>query len=237
MPPVFFRFCLFSLLALACSGTAGADESREAELQRTIERLEKQNNVLRNTCAQAKKEAAETAEKFAEVRRRLEALGGATLGGSEERLVRATADIEVLNDRIRKVEEAAVRLSGTIIAYMKQAVAEDPQTRANVESKLRELDMVLGLRQQPVREGAGSLSKANIISIDSESGLIVLNVGTTEGLRVGMPLRITRGEQVIGDAIVSDVRKEIAGALVQKLETPSELVRVGDSAAVITIDQ
>lgn len=231
------RLGAFSLIALAVMGICQAEESKEAEMQRKIERLEKQNNVLRNSCAQAQKEAAESAEKFAEVRRRLEALGGATLGGSEERLVRATADIEVLNERIKKVEEAAVRLSGTIIAYMKQAVAEDPQTRANLESKLRELDMVLGLRQQPVREGAGSLANANVISIDSESGLVVLNVGTVTGLRVGMPLRISRGEQIIGEAIVCDVRKGIAGALVQKLESPSELVRVGDSAAVKTIDQ
>lgn len=237
MPSGSFKLCSLLLAVFAVGAVSKADESREAEMQRTIERLEKQNNVLRNSLAQAQTEAAETSRKFEEVRRRLEALGGATLGGSEERLVRATADIEVLNERIRKVEEAAVRLSGTIIAYIKQAVVEDPQTRANVESKLRDLDMVLGLRQQPLREGAGSLANANILSIDSESGLIVLNVGSAAGLRVGMPLRVTRGEQVIGEAIVNDVRKEIAGALVQKLENSSELVRVGDSVAVKTNNQ
>lgn len=237
MPSGFFKLCSLLLALTAAGAVSKADESREAEMQRTIERLEKQNNVLRNSLAQAQTETAETSRKFEEVRRRLEALGGATLGGSEERLVRATADIEVLNERIRKVEEAAVRLSGTIIAYIKQAVVEDPQTRANVESKLRDLDMVLGLRQQPLREGAGSLANANILSIDSESGLIVLNVGSAAGLRVGMPLRVTRGEQVIGEAIVNDVRKEIAGALVQKLENSSELVRVGDSVAVKTNNQ
>ncbi len=228
-----------AVFAVGVSGACGAEQgSTEAELLHKIERLEKQNAVLRASYAQAQKEAAENAEKSAEVRRRLEALGGAaSIGGSEERLVRATADLEVLNERLRKVEEAAVRLSGTIIAYMKQAVAEDSQTRANVESKLRELDMVLGLRQQPVREGAGSLSNASIVSIDSESGLLVLNVGSSEGLRVGTPLKVTRGEQIIGEAIVSDVRKNISGALIQKLESPSELVRVGDSAAVKTQDQ
>lgn len=234
----FSSVLLLSLsLGLAAVVSGQEKEDVEAELLRKIERLEKQNSVLRTSYAQAQKELADTAEKFAEVRRRLEALGGTTQGGSEERLVRATADIEVLNDRLRKVEETAVRLSGTIIVYMKQAIAEDAQSRANVESLIRELDMVLGLRHQPLREGAGTLADARIISIDSQSGLIVLNVGSTEGLRVGTPIRITRGDQTIGEAIISDVRQDICGALIQKLESPTELVQVGDSAAVKTLDQ
>lgn len=212
-------------------------EKENATLRTANERLEKQNTTLRATNIQEKKKAAETAEMFAEVRRRLEALGAAAGSGNEQRLVEAVAEVEMLSGRLRKMEDAAVRLSGTIIAYMQQAVVEDPQSRANVESRLRELDMELGNRQQPLREGAGTLANASIISIDSESGLLVLNVGSTAGLRVGTPLMISRGEQSIGEAIVTEVRKDICGALVQKLESSTELVRVGDSAAVKTFDQ
>ena len=42
--------------------------------------------------------------------------------------------------------------------------------------------------------------------------------------------------QTIGEAVVTDVRKEVCGALVQKLETPADPVRVGDSASVKTND-
>lgn len=236
--PSFRKLLPAAAIAVGAATACGAEEgSTVAELQRKIERLEKQNATLSASYAQAQKEAAETAARFAEVRRRLEALGGATGSGSEERLVSAVAEVEILRKRIREVEEAAVRLSGTIIAYMKQAVAEDSQSRANVEARLRELDTVLGFRQQPRHEGAGTLAASSVISIDSESGMLVLNVGSNEGLRVGMPLTISRGEQTIGEAIVTEVRKDIAGALVQKLESPAELVRVGDSAAVKTIDQ
>lgn len=223
---------------MAVTGVQGAEQGgTEAELLRKIERLEKQNATLRVSYAQSQKEAADSSAKLAEVRRRLEALGGTSGTGSEERLVSAVAEIEFLREKLRKLEEASVRLSGVVIAYLKQAVSEDTQARAKVESQLRELDTLLEFRQQPVRAGAGTLANASVVSIDSESGLLILNVGTNEGLRVGMPLTITRGDQSIAEAIVTDIRKNISGALVQKLTKPSELVRIGDSAAVKTQDQ
>ena len=235
-----YTFLLCSLVLLF-SSTQGAGQEKqanvEAELQRKIERLEKQNAVLRTSYTQAQKEVAETQAKFAEVRQRLEALGASSLGGNEERLVRAVADNEVLNSRLRKLEETAVRLSGAIIVYMKQAIAEEAESRAQVESFIRELDMLLGLRHQPLREGVGSLAEAKVISIDTQTGMIVLNVGAAQGLKVGMPIVIVRGEQTIGEALISDVRQDIAGGLIQKLESPTELVLVGDSVAVKTLDQ
>ena len=38
------------------------------------------------------------------------------------------------------------------------------------------LESVLGYRQQPVRDGAGTLAEAKVLSIDSESGVVVLNL-------------------------------------------------------------
>lgn len=237
--PRFFnqaRTLTVSVIGLACLAGIVRAES-EAELQRKVERLERQNAVLRTSYAQAQKEAAHSAEQLAELKKRLEALGSASFSDSEQRLVQAVADIEVLNNRLKKLEESSVRLSGTVIAYMKQAVTEDPQGRAMVEAKLRDLDAVLGLRVQPATENHISLADARIVSIDSESGLLVLNVGSSEGLRIGTPMRISRGEQMIGEAVISDVRQNISGALIQKLESPDELVRIGDSAAVKAIDQ
>ena len=48
-------------------------------------------------------------------------LGGAALGNSEERLIQAMADIEAFNDRVQRLEQASVKLSGAILAYMKQS--------------------------------------------------------------------------------------------------------------------
>ena len=225
----------YSLTTLVGLGGAlqGAEEDTAA-LTRRIERLEKQNAALKASYVQARSDADKAAAQLVDIRSRLEALGGAALGNSEERLIQAMADIEAFNDRIQRLEQASVKLSGAILAYMKQAISEDANARTAVESSLRLLESVLGYRQQPVRDGAGTLAEAKVLSIDSE--VVVLNTGRTAGMQVGMPVRLTRGAQTIGEAVVTDVRKEVCGALVQKLETPADPVRVGDSASVKTND-
>lgn len=225
---------LTSLMGLG--GMLQGSEGDSAALTRRIERLEKQNTALKASYAQARIDADKATAQLVDIRSRLEALGGAALGNSEERLIQAVADIEALNDRIQRLEQASVKLSGAILAYMKQAISEDANARSAVESSLRLVESVLGYRQQPTRDGAGSLAEAKVLSIDSESGVIVLNTGRTAGMQVGMPILVTRGAQTIGEAVVTDVRKEVCGVLVQKLEAPTEPVRVGDSASVKTND-
>lgn len=218
---------------IAATGIAVAqDGADQAELMRRIEKLEKQNTRLSASYAQARQEAEEAKAKLNEIRLKLEALGGATLGNSEERLLEAVSNLEIMNKRVQELEKATVRLSGSIIAYVKQSISDDSESRLAVEKSLRELDSVLGFRAQPVRDGAGKLSESRVLSIDSETGLLVLNAGRVAGMKVGMPLTINRGAQQIGEAIVTDVRREVCGALVQKLQTPSDIVRVGDSASV-----
>lgn len=225
----------FTAASVAATGVGMAEGENQAELMRKIERLEKQNATLRVSYAQARKDADEAKAKLVEIRSRLDALGGAALGSSEERLVQAVSDLELANQRNQALEQATVKMSGSIIAYMKQAISEDSVSRAAVESSLRELDSVLGFRQQPVRDGAGNLAEARILSIDTESGLLVLNAGRIAGMRVGMPIVVTRGAQTIGEAVVTDVRKEVCGALVHKLQTPTDSARVGDTASVKTL--
>ncbi len=229
-----------SVIALAAlmslTGFAQGTEEGTAALTRRIERLEKQNAALKVSYAQAKHDADRANSQLVEIRSRLEALGGAALGNSEERLIQAVTDIETLNERIQRLEQASVKLSGAILAYMKQAISDDANSRTAVESSLRLLDSVLGYRQQPVRDGAGSQAESKVLSIDSESGVLVLNAGKSVGMQVGMPLMVSRGAQTIAEAVVTDVRKEVCGALVQKLMTPAEPVRVGDSASVKTND-
>jgi len=227
----------YSLTTLVGLGGAlqGAEEDTAA-LTRRIERLEKQNAALKASYVQARSDADKAAAQLVDIRSRLEALGGAALGNSEERLIQAMADIEAFNDRVQRLGQASVQPSGALLAYMHKAISEDANARTAVESSLRLLESVLGYRQQPVRDGAGTLAEAKVLSIDSESGVVVLNTGRTAGMQVGMPVRLTRGAQTIGEAVVTDVRKEVCGALVQKLETPADPVRVGDSASVKTND-
>ncbi len=98
------------------------------------------------------------------------------------------------------------------------------------------MDVALGLRQAPQSELSGTVEEAQVLSIDSESGLIVINAGREARVEVGLPMEITRGDQAIALAVVTDVRKKVAGMLVQKHLNPALVVQVGDRVSVRSND-
>jgi hypothetical protein len=214
--------------------TCAAQTTDVAALEATVEALRERNESLEKSLLQANRAEKEASEQLARVRQRLEALGRDLLDGGDDRLVQATADLQVLGGRVASLEGASSRLVSAVADYLRQAVAADPDSRLRVETAIRELDEVLGLRQKPAPASAGSAGQAKVVSIDSESGLLVLNVGESQNARIGTTYRLTRGEQPFGSAIVADVRRNVCGAFVEELEPGSGPVRLGDSAILIT---
>lgn len=221
-----------ALAAFCCTGGHAQGEEESAGTDRRVERLEKQNATLKASYAQARIDAERAEARLAEIRSRLEALGGSALGDSEQRLIETVGELEAAHAELDAVKQSSLKLSGAVMAYMRQALAEDAEARAAVESAIRELDVALGFRNEPARDIAGTPDNASVLSIDSESGLIVLNAGREAGMRVGMPVEISRGDQAIADAIVTDVRKEVSGVLVRKRLNTSLSVVVGDRASI-----
>jgi hypothetical protein len=230
--PFTFAATVFGLSAGAW--TCAAQDTAAGALEATVEALRERNESLEKSLLQANRAEKESSEQLARVRQRLEALGRDLLDGGDERLVQATADLQVLGGRVASLESASTGLASAVSEYIRQAVAADPDARLRVETAIRELDEVLGLRQKPAPAAAGSAGQAKVVSIDSESGLLVLNVGESQGARIGTIYRLTRGEQPFGSAIVADVRRNVCGAFVEELEAGSAPVRLGDSATLIT---
>jgi len=220
---------------LLCVGNAGAQEAGNAELQRMVTDLQIRNRVLEQGIAEANRAEKEASEQLAQVRERLEALGRDLLDGGDERLIQATADIQILNERITRLEGSAMRFTGSVSDYLRTALAADPDARLRVESAMRELDEVLGLRQKPAPTArtTGSARRAKVMSIDKESGLLVLNIGEQQTARIGTTYRLYRGDQAYGTAVIADVRQSIAGAFVESREA-NEPVRLGDTAILET---
>ncbi len=109
-----------------------------------------------------------------------------------------------------------------------------PDTRANVEAELRHTSELLGspagVAEAPASEV--TLSDAMVVEIRDELSLIVANVGTKHGVKIGMPFQIWRGETKIGDARVVDVRDSISGAIIQNLTDKKTPVKAGDRLRV-----
>lgn len=213
---------------LAAGGTCRGQDSRVAELERTV-------TALQRSLAESNQAAKQATEQLNQIRQRLEALGKNLLDGGDDRLVKAAGDIEVANEQLTGLRGAASRLSASVTDYLRQAVVSDPDARVRVETSLRELDVALRLKDKPRPDvRTGSLQQASVVSIDQTSGLLVLNVGETQGARIGMSFQLSRANQPYGKAILADVRPGVSGAFVERLDRPSESARQGDTATLET---
>lgn len=220
---------------LASAGMCGAQAPSLEELQKIVVALQTQNQALQSSLAEANRGEKQATEQLAQVRLNLEALGKNLLDGGEDRLIQAAADLQLANERIAELEGATSRLTTSINDYLRQAVVSDPDARLRVETSLRELDAVLGLRQKPRPDvRSGSLQQARIVSIENESGMLILNLGESQGAKIGMTFRLTRGQQPYGKVILADVRKGVSGAFVEQLDNLAESPRIGDAAVLET---
>lgn len=222
---------------LVGAGMCLGQEQDVTKLQEQVELLKKQNATLQSSLMEANLAEKEATAKLKQVRTRLEALGKNLLDGGDDRLIQAAADLQIANERIQSLETATARMMGTVSNYMKEATTTDAESRIRVETSLRELDAVLGLRQKPRPDvRTGSLQQARVVSLDQESGMLVLNVGESQGAKIGMTFRLVRGQKPYGSAILADVRKGVCGVFIESFDNNAEETtpRLGDIAILQT---
>lgn len=202
-------------------------------LRLKLEKTQRQNHILARDLAASKKREAELIEGLNDLRLRFAALGDNLLNGGEDAILDAVKNAEVIDKQYRATEKAAVNLVDELREYLRSSVVSDPSSRASLESSIRELDVALGLRQNPRPQLAqGSLQHAKIVSIDAESGVLVVNAGEDQSVRCGMTFTIMRGKQKVAEAIVTDVRKDFSGLLPTQLDESHVAIRSGDIASV-----
>lgn len=81
------------------------------------------------------------------------------------------------------------------------------------------------------RPAEGTLESATVLDVNSNLRLVVLNVGVLAGARVGMPLAVLRGDRVVAELKIVEVRQRICGALIEQVERNVTL-KAGDKARV-----
>jgi hypothetical protein len=224
------------LCLLAAAAWCPAQTADEMRLQEAVSELRAQNRALQQSLTEANEAEQLANQQLGEIRARLEALGKNLLDGGDDRLVQAAADLQIAHERTAEVESAAQRLAATVQDYMRQAVVADPDARIRLETALRELDAALGLRQKPRPDvRTGSLQEARVVSVDQETGMLVLNLGETQGARIGMTFRILRGQEAYATAILADVRRSVSGAFIESTTSATAgQPRPGDTAIVLT---
>ena len=147
----------------------------------------------------------------------------------ESKLLQSVRELRLVYSQNAKIKEQLVRLSEAISVLTQTSESINPQARLNVEQELRKTNNLVANYISPTGEiSKSNLNDAKVVDLNRSIGLLVANVGSADGVKVGMPFQILRNKELIGSAKIIDVRERISGAVIQNLISDNMQVEKGD---------
>ena len=118
--------------------------------------------------------------------------------------------------------------------YAKATPTADLEAGKKLETALASSEKVLRTASGTAASEtpAADLHDLKIVSLKPELALGVLNAGSRDGVRVGMPFAVVREDRQIAKAIVVEVRKSVAGFILQDVVSSAAPIRVGDRGVI-----
>jgi hypothetical protein len=206
--------------------------SQKEELRRQLSLSQQTVQTVTSSLAESNAEAELFRRKFADLELRMEALGLASASKDraklEQRLLTAVSDLQLAQKERDQYRDQMMQLTEAILRYLKTAEGGDAQARMGVEAQLRSMNALI--EKSSKAQPTGSLLNGSVIGLKEEWSFVVGNFGTREGVKIGMPLRVKRGEEVVARLRVVDVRDRICGAIIQ--ESGKDKIKVGDRLEV-----
>lgn len=217
--------------------------SKIQELETVAANDKGQINALKESLAAANLDCQTARENYDRLRLQNEGLGIAALDNStsalQQRLISALSDLRILELQKRQLAEALIGLSETALGYAKSNPTEN-----NTAGKL-ELDKALATAEKALgvlaKNGdakqdndSTGLQNARVVSLKEDLGIAVLNIGSRQGVRPGMPFSIYREDKPVARALIVDVRQGISAAVLSDLVSKEEPVKIGDTGRVET---
>src|SRR5438128_8896182 len=138
----------------------------------------------------------------------------------EQRLLNAVSDLKLFQKEREQYRDQMLRLTEAILHFLKTAQSGDGQARMELEAQLRSINELIGKSPDSGAEAKAAqptLMDGSVISVKEEWSLVVGNFGEQQGVKMGMPLRVMRGDKLIATLRVVDVRQKICGAVVQEM--------------------
>jgi hypothetical protein len=219
------------------SVTATALLEQNEDLQRQLSIQQESLRTLTTSLAESNAEAELFRRKFSDLELRMEALGLESANKDraklEQRLLAAVSDLQLSQKERDEFRDQMLRLNEAMLRYLKTSQGGDAQARMDVETQLRSANELATKSTSPSPpEAQPSLMDGSVISVKDEWSFIVGNIGEKQGVKIGMPLKVMRGEQKIATLRVIDVRQRICGAVIQEMNSEKEKIKVGDHLQV-----
>ncbi|HST30904.1 MAG TPA: hypothetical protein VLK27_08720 [Chthoniobacterales bacterium] len=205
------------------------------ELRKQLSIQQESLKTLTASLAESNAEAEVFRRKFADLESRMDALGLASASKDraklEQRLLAAVSDLRITQKERAELRDQLLGLNESLLRYLKTSQGGDAQARADVETQLRKTNELVGRSTaDKVNEPQPGLMDASVLSVKDEWSFVVANIGEQQGVKIGMPLRVMRGDQKIATLRVVDVRQRISGAVIE--DSGKEKIKVGDRLQV-----
>ncbi len=212
--------------------TAATLLSQNAELQKQLSLEQESVATLTESLAESNAEAELFRRKFSDLQLRMEALGLESANKDraklEQRLLAAVSDLQLQQKEREQYRDQMLRLTEALLQFLQTSQGGDGKARMELEAQLRGTNALLGKTEKGTQSAQPTLMDGRVISVKEEWSLVVGNFGEKQGVKLGMPLRVVRGDRSIATLRVVDVRQKICGAVIQELGSKKDKITVGD---------
>jgi hypothetical protein len=217
--------------------TAAALLAQSEDLRRQLSIQQESLKTLTTSLAESNAEAEVFRRKYSDLELRMEALGLQSASKDraklEQRLLSAVSDLQLAQKERDEFRDQMLRLNEAIFRYLQTSQGGDAQARMDVETQLRSTSQLVTKAAPSASSPAQpSLMDGSVISVKDEWSFVVGNLGEKQGVKIGMPMRVMRGERKIASLRVVDVRQKICGAVIQEMDSRKEKIKVGDRLQV-----
>ena len=209
--------------------TADALFSQGEDLRRQLAAQRESVKTLTESLAASNAEAELFRRKYSDLQLRMEALGLEAANKDkaklEQRLLSAVSDLQLLQKEREQYRDQMLRLTEAMLQLLATSTGGDAKARAEVEAQVRSTNALVS-KSAEVPAAVPTLMDGSVISVKDEWSLVVGNLGEKQGVKIGMPLRVMRGDKLVATLRVVDVRQKICGAVIQ--DSGKEKIKVGD---------
>jgi len=216
--------------------TAAGLLQQNEDLQRHLSIAQESLKALTSSLAESNAEAELFRRKYSDVQLQMEALGLASANKDraklEQRLLAAVSDLQLAQKERDEYRDQMLRMDEAVLCYLKTSQSADAKARMDVETQLRSIDKLVTKSSNAPDLPEPSLMDGNVISVKDEWSFVVGNFGEKQGVKVGMPMRVMRGDKRIATLRVIDVRERICGAVIQEMDSKKDRIKVGDRLQV-----
>lgn len=210
--------------------TAGALLSQNEGLLGELAAQRESVRTLTESLAASNAEAELFRRKYSDLQLRMEALGLEAANKDkarlEQRLLSAVSDLQLVQNEREQYRDQMLRLTEAMLRLLATSTGGDAKARAELEAQVRSTNAMLAKSATEVPDAGPTLMDGSVLSVKDDWSLVVGNLGEKQGVKIGMPLRVMRGDRLVATLRVVDVRQKICGAIIQ--DSGKEKIKVGD---------